>query len=87
MAPVIKISALVCRGCAKGANDQFGPVKAWACVDLSQLTGLCVECAELGDWEFEHVATYDRALRAAASAMAFQMAEQIGPDVVGRMIR
>lgn len=87
MAPAFTKGGLVCRGCAKGANAQFGPVKAWACVDLSQLTGLCVECAELGSWEFEHVATYDRALYAAANAMAFQMAEQIGPGVVGKVIR
>lgn len=86
MAPAFKSGGPVCRGCAKGANAQFGPVKAWACLDLNQETGLCVECAELGGWEFEHVSTYDRALCAAAGMMASQMAGQMGPDVVGRVI-
>lgn len=78
---------LVCRGCAKGANADFGAVKAWACIDLNQQTGLCVECAELGAWEFEHVATYDRALDAAAKLFAAGMASSIGGGTVARVIR
>lgn len=83
----MKFEKIVCRGCAKGANEKFGPVKAWACIDLSRQTGLCVECAELGDWNMEHVATYDRALYLAAEGMAANMASEIGPGVRGIVLR